>query len=439
MNEATTNPLDVSVEVPGGLERRMTVRVPHSEIEQEIGLRLTRVGRTAKIKGFRPGKIPSKIVQERYGDQVRREVVADVIRTSYSHALVQEKLHPAGGPNIEPLSGEGDEQFAFRATFEVYPVITLKPTGSLRIEKLQTEITAADTDDMLERLRDQRADWRPVERKAVSGDRVITDYVGRIGAEPFAGGEGKEVPIVIGEDQVIVDFDKALRGVVAEQSKSAKVKFPKDYAVTSLAGKKAVFEITIHRVEEKILPAIDEEFLQTFGIVEGGVEALRERLHDNMKHELAQRLRVETKRRALDSLRDANRIDLPKALIEQEISAMQANAMQQLNIEDPEQAPSRENFTESARRRVALGLLVQEVIRANDIKLDRARLQRRIEEQAAQFEKPAEAARMVRGDQALMAQLEPGVLEEQVVDFLLENAKTTEKSVALKEFMAISP
>ena len=439
MNAITTNALDVSVEKPGGLERRMTVRVPSVEIEQEVSLRLTRVGRTAKLKGFRPGKIPSKIVQERYGDQVRREVITDFIRTSYTHALVQEKLHPAGGPSIEPLSGDGDEQFAFRATFEIYPEITLKSMPSLSIEKPQVAITAADTDEMLDRLRDQRADWQSVERSAEPGDRVIVDFLGTIGKDPFTGGEGKEVPIVVGKGEVVGDFDKALTGMAADQSKSAKVKFPKDYPVDALAGKKAVFEITIHRVEEKILPAIDEEFLQTFGIVEGGVEALRERLHDNMKHELAQRLRVETKRRALDSLRDANRIDLPKALIEQEISAMQANAMQQLNIEDPEQAPSRENFTESARRRVALGLLVQEVIRANDIKLDRARLQRRIEEQAAQFEKPAEAARMVRGDQALMAQLEAGVLEEQVVDFLLENAKTTEKSVALKEFMAIGP
>ncbi len=415
----------------------MTVRVPSVEIEQEVSLRLTRVGRTARLKGFRPGKVPSKIVQERFGDQVRREVIADVIRSSYSDALVQEKLRPAGGPNIEPLSGEGDEQFTFTATFEVYPEITLKSTDALRIDKPRVEITAADTDDMLDRLRDQRADWRSAERPAEPGDRVIADFIGKIGKEPFAGGEGKEVPIVIGTGQVIGDFDKALKGMVADQSKSAKVKFPKDYPVDALAGKKAVFEITIHRVEEKILPAIDEKFLQALGIAEGGVEALRERLSENMKREVAQRLKVEIKRRALDSLWAANRIDLPKSLIEQEISTMQANAMQQLKIEDPKQAPPRENFAESARRRVALGLLVQELIRAHDIKLDRSRLQRRIEAQAAQFERPAEAAQMVRGDQALMAQLEAAVLEEQVVDFLLENAKTTEKSVALKEFMAI--
>jgi trigger factor len=299
------------------------------------------------------------------------------------------------------------------------------------------EITEADTDDMLEKLRDQRGDWQTVERKAALGDRVIVDFVGRISKETFEGGEGKDVPIVVGEGQVIDDFDKALKGMLAEQSKSAKVKFPKDYPVDTLAGKKAVFDLTVQRVEEKILPAIDEAFLQAFGITEGGVETLREQLRKNMERELGERLRVETKRRALDSLLAANQIEVPKALIEQEITAMQANAMQQLNIEDPEQAPPRENFAEPALRRATLGLLVQELIRANEIKLDRSRLDQRIEGLVGQFEQPDEAARMYRSDRDLMAQLEVGVVEEQVVDFLLENAKTAEKSIDFNQFMAV--
>ena len=437
MNETTTNAVDVSVEVPGGLERRMTVRVPSVEIEREVSVRLTRVGRTAKIKGFRPGKIPVKVVQQRYGDQVRHEVVTDVIRSSYSRALVQEQLRPAGSPTIEPKSGADDEQFSFTATFEVYPEIELKSMGSLTIEKPRVEIAETDTDDMLERLRNQRADWQTVERKAAPGDRVIVDFVGKIGKEAFEGGEGKDVPIVVGEGQVIEGFDKALKGMVAEESKSAKVKFPKDYPADTLAGKKAVFDITVQRVEEKALPTIDEEFLQAFGITEGGVEALRQQLRENMGRELEQRLRTETKRRALDSLLAANQIDVPKALIEQEITALQSGAMQQLNIEDPEQAPPRENFAEPARRRAALGLLVQELVRSNDLQLDRSRLDSRLEELVAQYEQPAEAARIYRGDPDLMAQLEAGVLEEQVVAFLLENAKTAEKSMDFDEFMAV--
>ncbi len=210
--------MDVSVEVPGGLERRMTVRVPNVEIEREVSLRLTRVGQTAKIKGFRPGKIPVKIVQQRYGDQVRHEVVTDVIRSSYSRALVQEQLRPAGSPSIEPKSGADDEQFSFTATFEVYPEIELKSMGSLKIEKPRVEIVEADTDDMLEKLRNQRADWQTVERKAALGDRVVVDFVGKIGKEAFEGGEGKDVPIVVGEGQVIEGFDKALKGMVKAEA-----------------------------------------------------------------------------------------------------------------------------------------------------------------------------------------------------------------------------
>lgn len=437
MNAITDNPVDVSVEMPGGLERCMTVRVPNTEIEQEVSLRLTRVGRTAKIKGFRPGKIPSKIVQQRYGDQVRQEVITDLIRSSYSRALVQEELRPAGGPSIERVSGEDGEQFSFRATFEVYPEITLSSLETISIEKPSVEITDADTEEMLERLRDQRATWKTVQRKSSSGDRVVVDFSGKIGKEAFEGGEGKDVPIVVGEGQVIEDLDKALYELTADQSKSAKVKFPKDYPVDTLAGKKAVFDIKVQRVEEKELPEIDDEFLQVFGISEGGIEALKSQLRSNMERELEQRSRTEIRRRAFDGLLSANQIDVPKVLIDNEISSMQADAMRQLNIEDPEKAPPRENFTEPAQRRAALGLLVQELIQANEIELDRSRLNKRLTELVSQHDKPEEAARLYRSNQDLMAQLEAGILEEQVVDFILENAKTAEKSINFKEFMAV--
>jgi len=431
------NAVDVSVETPGGLERRMTVRVPTMEIEREVSLRLTRVGQTAKIKGFRPGKIPAKIVQQRYGDQVRQEVVTDLIRSTYSRALVQEELRPAGGPSIESLPVDGEEQFSFRATFEVYPEVTLAAVGALSIERPSVEIAESDINDLLEKLREQRADWQTVERSAGSGDRVIIDFVGKIDKEIFEGGEGSEVPIVVGEGQVIDDFDKALKGVTAGESKSAKVKFPKDYPADALAGKKAVFDLTIHRVEERLLPDIDEEFISAFGVAEGGVEALRKHLKENMTRELSQRLRAEIKRRALDGLLAANPLTLPGALVDREIAAMQADALRQLGVDDPEQAPPKESFEEAARRRVALGLLVQELIQVSEIQLDRSRLDDRLNEMVAQYERPAEAAQMYRGNKELMAQLEAGVLEEQIVDYLLENAKKTDKSMSFEQFMAL--
>ena len=298
------------------------------------------------------------------------------------------------------------------------------------------EIGDADVEEMLDKLRDQRADWRPVERKSTSGDRVVVDFVGRIGKEVFEGGEGTEVPVVVGGGQVIEDFDKALNGVEAGQSKSAKVRFPKDYPTEELAGKKAVFDITVHRVEEKILPEIDEEFLKSMGIEEGGVDALKAELGKNMERELAERLRAETKTRALDGLLKVNSVEVPNALIEEEINAMQAEAMRRLGIEDPEKAPPRSNFDEAARRRVALSLLVQELIRENDIKLDRKRVDARIDELVAPYEKASEAAQIYRSNRDLMLQIESGVLEDQVVDFILEHAKTKEKATSFREFMA---
>jgi len=430
-----TQSVDVSVETQKGLERRMTVRVPAAEIEQEVDTRLKKVGRTARLKGFRPGKIPAKVVRQHYGGQVRQEVMSDVIRASYARALTQEQLKPAGGPSIEPIFGESEEHFSYRATFEVYPEIKLKPIDTIAVETPKVEFDDSDVDEMLEKLRDQRADWEPVERKSAVDDRVVVDFAGKINGELFEGGEGKEVPVVVGSGQVIEDFDKALKGVTTGQSKSAKVKFPKDYPSEELAGKKAVFDLTVLRVEEKRLPAIDEEFLKSMGIEEGGLEALKDQLRQNMERELKERLKVETRNRTLDGLLKAHEIDVPNALVEEEVNVLQAEAMRRLRIEDPDKAPPRSEFRDAARRRVTLSLLVQELIRENDIELDRERVEHRIAELVAPYEKPQEAAQIYRSSRELMVQLESGVLEEQVVDFILEHAKTKEKAASFKEFM----
>lgn len=414
----------------------MTVRVPAVEIEREVDTRLKKVGRTARLKGFRPGKIPPKVVRQRYGGQVRQEVVADVIRASYSQALAQEQLNPAGGPQIEPISLEGGEHFSYRATFEVYPQIKLKPTDAVSVDTPRVEIGDGDVEDMVEKLRDQRADWQTVERKSALGDRVVVDFIGTIAKEPFEGGEGTEVPIVVGSGQVIEDFEKALKGVEAGQAKSAKVKFPKDYPAEALAGKKAIFDITVHRVEEKRLPEIDGEFLKSMGVEEGGVDALKGELRTNMERELKERLKTETKNRALDGLLKLNRVEVPNALVEEEIKVLQTEAMRRMGIEDPDQAPPRTNFEDAARRRVELSLLVQQLIQENDIKLDRSRLEERIAELVSPYEKADEVAQIYRSNRDLMAQLEAGILEDQVVDFILEHAKTKRKTVSFKEFMA---
>jgi trigger factor len=435
VNAVTSNQVNVSVEAKGGLERSMTVRVPTAEIEQEVGIRLAKVGKTVRLKGFRPGKVPAKVLRQHYGGQVRKEVVGDVIRSSLAQALAQENLNAAGGPSIELLNEGDDSHFSYRATFEIYPEIALGGFDEISIEAPRVQVGEADVDSVIEKLREQRAHWHAVERNAVSGDRVVVDFNGTIGGEPFEGGEGKDVTIVVGGGQVIEDFDKALKGLAASQSRSVKVKFPKDYPVEALAGKKAVFEITVKRVEEKHLPELNDAFAKEFAVEDGGLAKLRDEVRANMQRELAARKKSVEKRRVLDGLLEANPLDVPKALVEDEVAAMQANAMRQLRIEDPEKAPPRGSFREGAKRRVALALLMQEIIRRRDIKVDTTRVDERVNELAAAYEQPQLAARQYRASRELMAQLESGVLEDQVVEALLAEARTIEKPMSFQEFM----
>jgi trigger factor len=431
---AESTRLDVSVERTDALKRRMTVRVPSSIIEREVDVRLAKVGKTAKLKGFRPGKVPKNVIRQRYGLGVRQEVLSDVIRSSYSRAIDQEGLKPAGNPAIEALP-EKDNLFAYRAEFEVYPDVELQSLDKLVIERPEVAIGEADIDDMIEKLRVQRAEWRSVERKSAVGDRINIDFVGKIGGEPFEGSESKDVTVTIGEGQVIEDFDKALKGAAPGAEKNATVKFPKDYANEKLAGQKAVFEIAVNRVEERVLPEVDEAFMEAFGVSEGGVEALRADVRGNMQRELNERLRAETKTRVLDALLAANKIGVPQSLVDEEIGHLQADAMRQLGISDPAKAPGPERFTELAVRRVSLGLLVDKLISDNEIVLDRDRVDERIEELVSAYDQPAEAARAYRTNRELMAQVESSVLEDQVVDFVIDRAKTKSKKLGFKEFM----
>ena len=435
MAATPSDTLDVSIEARKGLEREMTVRVPAIEIEREVDTRLKKVGRTAKLKGFRPGKVPPRIVRQRFGGQIRNEVESDVIRSSYARAVRQEQLQPAGGPRIEPMTTARDDHFSYRATFEVLPQIKLKPAKTLAVEIPLVQVVESDVDEMLETVREQQAEWHPVDRKSTPGDRVVVDFTGTIDNEPFEGGEGKEVAVVVGSGQVVEDFDKALRKVEAGRQKTARVKFPKGYPVADLAGRKALFDISVHRVEEKRAPEVDENFLQTMGIEEGGVDALRAELRANMERELNERLRVATRRAAFDALLRSNRIDVPSVLVQEETAAMQAEAMQRLGLDDVDKAPPASTFEKNARRRVALGLLVREMISEHGIELDRGRVSERIAELSAPYEEAERVAQAYRGSPEMMSQVESGVLEDQVADYIIEHCKSREKNVSFKEFM----
>jgi len=437
MNATNSKSYEVSLESSAGLERRLTVRVPNAEIERAIAARLAQVGKTAKLKGFRPGKVPQKVVRQYYGGQVRDEVMTDVIRTTYSRAIEEKKLNPAGGPRIEPLAGPdaaAAEHFTYRATFEVYPEFTLKDLGELAIDVPSVDVEEPDLDAMIEKLRGQRATWAVVERSAAEGDRVTVDFTGTIDGQPFEGGEGKGIGILVGSGQVLKDFDAALRGNKAGDSTTATVPFPQDYPTQSLAGKTAQFAIDLKKVEERKLPELDDAFADSFGLA-GGAGALRGEVRNNMERELKERLRAETMARAFDALIGANRIVLPRALVEQEINALQADALRQMGSSDPKDAPARERFEVAAQRRVTIGLLIQELLREHKIKLDQPRVEQRIKELAAPYEKPDEAAQFYRSDRGMMAQVEASVLEDQVVDFLLSRAHCTTKNIGFKDFM----
>ncbi len=437
MNAVNSKSYEVSLETSAGLERRMTVRVPTAEIERAIAARLTQVGKTAKLKGFRPGKVPQKVVRQYYGGQVRDEVMTDVIRTTYSRAIAEQKLNPAGGPRIEPLAAGdagGSDHFAYRATFEVYPEIALAPLSSLAIDVPSVAIEDSDLDAMIDKLRSQRATWSVDERKAADGDRVAVDFSGNVDGEPFEGGQGKNISIVIGSGQVLADFDRALRGVQAGESTTATVLFPQDYPTTTLAGKTAVFAISVQRVEERQLPALDDEFASSFGLP-GGAASLRGEVRNNMERELKERLRAETKTRAFDALIAANRVVVPRALVDQEVETLQSDALRQMGSSDASQAPPRERFEGLAQRRVTDGLLIQELLKEHKIKLDQARVEQRIKELAAPYEKPDEAAQFYRSDRGMMTQVEASVLEDQVVDFLLAQGACTTKNRTFKDFM----
>ncbi len=410
--------MNVTVESTGALERRMRVELPIEPIEQQVDSRLKSVGRTAKIKGFRPGKVPARVVKQRYGKQVRQEVLSEVLQKSYSDAVVQEKLNPAAGPKIETEDEDG-KTFTFVATFEVMPEIELKGLDKIKVDQADVTIGDDDIDDMLTSLRKQKASWETVERKSKDGDRVVVDFLGELDGEAFPGGEGNEIPVVLGEGQMLPDFEKGLKGIKAGDEKTFKVKFPKDYHAPDLAGKKADFSIKTHRVEQQVLPEINDELAEMFNVTEGGIEQFM----------------TDVREQVMEALLEGNPIDVPQALVHREAHSMQHEAMQRMGIQDHDQAPPIEGFTEAADKRVRLGLLLGQVISDQQLKADEAMLRERVEEMCASYENSADMVEMYMSNPQIMQQIEPMVVEQLAIDWLLDNGKVKTKKVAFKDYM----
>jgi trigger factor len=426
--------MEVTVESTGTLERRMRVELPIAPIEQQVDSRLKKVGRTAKIKGFRPGKVPAKVVRQRYGQKVREEVLNEVLQKSYTEAVTQQNLNPAGGPKIETEDDNG-KTFAFTATFEIMPEIKLKDLEKIKIEKPDVSIGASDIDDMMLNLRKQKASWEEVDRKSAEGGRVVIDFVGNLKGEVFPGGEGKDYPVVLGAGQMLPDFEKGLMGVKAGDETTFKVKFPKEYHSEDLAGKKADFEIKVHRVEGEVLPELNDEFAESFNVTEGGLEKFKADVRENMEREAAQKVKNDIREQVMNALLETNPLEIPHTLKHQEMHALQKEAMQRLGVEDPEMAPPLDNFSEGAEKRVALGLLLRQVIEDKEIKADEALIRARVEELCAGYENADDMVNMYMSNPQVMQQVEPMVVEQQAINWIIDNGKSKDKKISFKEFM----
>lgn len=427
--------MQVSVETTGALERRMEVQVPAERVEKAVDERLQKLSRTVRLKGFRPGKVPVKVVRQQFGQQVRQEVLGDVMQSTFSEAIDQEKLVPASGPRIEPISLEQGSDLKYRAIFEVLPQVQLTGIESIEVSRPTAEVTAADVDAMIQNLREQRATYSPIDRAAQDTDRVIVDFVGTLDGQPFEGGSGEGVAVLLGAGRMLSDFENGIRGAKAGEKKTIDVAFPENYGVQNLAGKTAQFEITIKSVEERKLPELDDEFCKLFGVESGGIERLREEVQANMSRELGEAVRARVKKQVLDGLLAANPLELPKSLVEAQVQELQVEAGRRMGAQDVSQLPPPEEFVEPARRRVALSLLVNEVIKTAQLQVDQSKVQARLEELATQFPDPTQLLQAYRSNPQLRRQLEASVLEDQVVDWLVERAKVTDQPSTFKELM----
>jgi len=427
--------MQVSIETLTGLERRMTIEVPAEEVESQVRSRLQEAAKTFNMKGFRKGKVPVKVIKNRFGEGVRQEVVGEVISQSWVEAVTKENVKPAGQPSIEPKNLEEGQNLEFIATFEVYPEIELKDFSAVTIEKKQAEILDTDIDKMIKTLREQRKTYKEVDRKSQEGDQVNVDFVGTLDGEKFDGGEAKGTNLILGSKRMIPGFEEGLVGVSSGDNLTLPLTFPEDYQNKELAGKKVEFAITVNNVSEPTLPELDDEFFASFDVAEGGLEAFRTEVRANMTRELKNANRNNIKNQVIEGLLEIHDVDAPKALVANEINGLRQQAMQQFgggkNI-DPSMLPD-DLFAEQAKRRVILSLVMSEIVSKNDLKPDADTVRGLIEEMAESYEKPEDVIKWYYSDKEQLANIEAMALEDAVIDMVIDKAKVTESSVSYEE------
>ncbi len=428
--------MQISVETTGRLGRRMTVALPADQLEREVSARLQRLSRTSRFPGFRPGKAPMKIIEAHYGGKVMEEVAGDLIQSSFYEAIVGQGLKPAGGPTIESRSIERGHDLKYTAVFEVYPEIGKLDVAGRQIERPISSVTEADIDHTLESLRKQRMTWRATERAAQTDDRLVIDFEGRINGAPFEGGSASDFALVLGRKTLVDGFEDNLIGAKAADVRSVHVRFPADYRSQMLAGQDVDFEVKVKEVDEPVLPAVDSEFAKQFGIQDGSVDSLRAEVRRNLERELQDQIRARIRDQVFEALLQDNELEVPSALHEAEIDKLIERAAASLEAQGVARAKvpaDRSLYAGQARRRVALGLILAEIVKSRAIVADPALVRARVERLAESYESPQKFIEWHYAEPGRLGEIESLVLEEQVVDLLLQSATIKDKPLSLKE------
>lgn len=432
----------VTVETLEKLERKMTLTLPVNTIQSEVDSRLKRLARTVKMDGFRPGKVPMNVVAQRYGYSVHYEVMNDKVGEAFSAAANEAKLRVAGQPRISEKEGAPEGELAFDAIFEVYPEVKIGDLATAEVEKVTAEVTDEAIDKTVDILRKQRRTFaqRAADAPAQDGDRVTIDFEGKIDGEPFAGGKAEAFQFLVGEGQMLKEFEDAVRGMKSGESKTFPLSFPADYHGKDVAGKQADFMVTVNKIEAAHLPEVNEALAKSLGIADATVEGLRADIRKNLEREVKFRLLARNKNAVMDALLAHAELDVPQAIVQSELDRMVEGAradLKQRGIKDADKAPIPDDiFRPQAERRVRLGLVVAELTRSNDLFPKPEQLKAHVEELASSYEKPQDVVRWYFGDEKRMAEVESVVIENNVTNFVLGKAKIVEKSVSFDELMA---
>ena len=433
--------MQVSIQTTSGLERKLTVGIPAERVDSEVNARLQKAVGNVKLDGFRPGKVPMKVMKQRFGAGVRQEVLQEVMNQSFSEAIVQENLKPAGMPQIEPKNIAVGSDVEYVATFEVFPEVELKDYSSMAVEKPVADVDEADIDTMIKTLLTQQAEWKPVERAATLDDQVNIDYQGTKDGEPFDGGSAEGSDLVLGSNSMIPGFESGIVGVSAGEQKTLSLTFPDDYHSEDLKGADVEFAITLNTVSEKQEPELNDEFFEKFGVKEGGEEQFRKDVSANMHRELDNAVKGKIKNQVMDALVDAHDdLQLPQALLKQEVTALKRQMVQQFggaaeSLDIDSLLPD-DMFTEQAERRVRLGLVLNEYISKNELTADADKVKETIEGFASTYEDPQEVVNYYYGNEQQLQEVQSMVLEDTVVEALISQATVTEKPCSYQEVMS---